>query len=43
VVERYAHVDDAELAQRARMTHRHTEDGSKVKTDHTGANGDRMP
>jgi hypothetical protein len=43
MVERYAHVDDAELARAVRVTHNHTEEASKMdhKTDHTGGNGDR--
>jgi integrase len=42
MVERYAHVDDAELARAVRVTHNHTEEVSNVdhKTDHTGGNGD---
>jgi hypothetical protein len=44
MVERYARVDDAELARAVRVTHNHSEEVSKMdhKTDHTGGNGDRQ-
>jgi len=43
MVERYAHVDNAELARAVRVTHNHAEEASKMdrKTDHTGGKGDR--
>jgi hypothetical protein len=42
MVERYAHVDDAELSRAVRVTHNHAEEASKMdhKTDHTGGAGD---
>jgi site-specific recombinase XerD len=43
MVERYAHVDDAELARAVRVTHNHAEAACKAdhKKDHTGENGDQ--